>query len=160
MTTTDHTTEGETPAEAPDQPFPATAGKEPDTSVEQPEDDETGTGTGEAAKYRRRLREAEAQLKTVTEHLHAVQRQQVEAQLATVGVKPDAVFAVTGLADLLAEDGSLDADKITAAVETARETFGIPKKPAGSAIPGIGNQPRHTPQTDKWSEAFSPPSRR
>ncbi len=135
-----------------------------DTEPENDPDDgdgETGkTANTEAAKYRRRLRDAQAELESVTAQLDAVQRQQVELLIAAKGVKPTAVWSVTDVAALLGDDGAIDTEKVTAAVETAREKFGISKRQKGNYVPGVGNQPSSPPKTDTWTNAFSPPKRR
>jgi hypothetical protein len=134
------------------------------TEIVEPADpddgDESKSANAEAAKYRRRLRDSQAQLGSVTAQLDAVQRQQVELLIAESGVKPTAVWSVTGVAELLGDDGAIDTEKVTAAVETAREKFGIPKRQKGNFVPGVGNQPSAMPKTDTWTDAFSPPKRR
>jgi hypothetical protein len=134
---------------------------EPDTEpATDPDDGDGKSANAEAAKYRRRLRDSQAQLEYVTAQLDAVQRQQVELLIAESGVKPTAVWSVTGVAELLGDDGAIDTEKVTAAVETAREKFGIPKRQKGNYVPGVGNQPSSPPKTDTWQTAFSPPKRR
>ncbi|HPY26005.1 MAG TPA: hypothetical protein PLK19_16980 [Mycobacterium sp.] len=137
----------------------ATEPAEATAEAEQPDDTtEQESPNSEAAKYRKRLREAEAERDTLAQRLEAVQRQQVEALLG--GVKPEALWAVTELAALLTEDGSIDADKVTAAIDAAREKFGITKPSKGNHVPGIGNRPTIAPAVDKWKEAFTPNRRR
>lgn len=119
------------------------------------EDDEKAMNA-EAAKWRRRLRESQSELKSVTEQLDAVQRQQAEALIAASGVKPQAVWAVTELAGVLDDDGSVSAEKVAEAVTAAREKFGIARPAKGSIVPGVGNQPAGNPRIDRWQEAFSP----
>lgn len=114
----------------------------------------------EAAKYRRKLREAEKQRDELAARVEALQRAQAEGLLAASGVKPQAVFAVAELADLLGDDGTIDADKLTAAVETAREKFGIAKPTKGNLVPGVGSQPNRVPKADAWREAFTPSRKR
>jgi hypothetical protein len=125
-----------------------------------PDDGDGKSANAEAAKYRRRLRDTQAELESVAAQLDAVQRQQVELLIAESGVKPTAVWSVTGVAELLGDDGAIDTEKVTAAVETAREKFGIPKRQKGNYVPGVGNQPSSPPKTDTWTTAFSPPKRR
>jgi len=117
------------------------------------------TPNNEAAKYRRKLREAEKQRDTLAAHVEALQRAQVDNLLAATGVKSDAVFAVAELADLLAEDGTVASEKLTAAVEAAKDKFGI-TPPKGTHVPGVGNQPAAAPTVDRWKAAFTPARRR
>lgn len=121
--------------------------------------DDAESMNAEAAKWRRRLRDTQAELESATAQLDRVQRQQVEYLLTRTGVKPDAVFAVTGLSDLLDEDGGIDAEKLAAAVATASDRFGIVKPPKGNHVPGVGGQPSVLPRVDAWRNAFSPRSR-
>jgi hypothetical protein len=71
--------------------------------------------------------------KTAEEQVTALQRQIVSRQVAAAGVKPEAVFAVAQIDDLLADDGTVDPDKVSAAMFNARKTLGAhPKRnPAG-----------------------------
>lgn len=123
-----------------------------------PEDtDDTEPAAGsEAAKYRRKLREAEAERDDLAARVEALQRAQVVTLLEAARVKPDAVFAVAPLADLLAEDGTVDPDKVKAAIDSARDRFGIATPTKGSYVPGIGNQPSAPPKVDAFTQAFAP----
>lgn len=122
--------------------------------------DDVASMNAEAAKWRRKLRETQAELEAAAAQLDAVQRQQVEFLLAKSGVKPEAVFAVAEMSDLLNDDGGIDADKLDAAMATAQEKFGIVKPPKGNFVPGIGNRPNGLPRVDAWREAFSPAPKR
>lgn len=133
----------------------AVADAEQPDPEQSPEDE---AGNSEAARWRRKLREAEAERDALAQRLEAVQRQQVETLLG--GVKPQAVWAVAELADLLNEEGGIDPEKVSAAVEAARERFGITKPAKGNHIPGVGNQPSSLPKGDAWKEAFAPSRRR
>lgn len=150
----------ETTDETTDEATPLAETKDTQPEAEhQDEQDDTKAQNAEAAKYRRRLREAQAELKTVTAQLDAVQRQQIEAMLEPSGVKPEAIWAVTELAELLDDTGSIDPDKLAGAIEAAREKFGIPKISKGNYVPGVGNQPSAIPRADAWTDAFKPKSR-
>jgi hypothetical protein len=138
-----------------------TADVHPDTAPEEAEDSSDDKAmNAEAAKWRRRLRETQAELEKTAAQLDAVHRQQVELMLADTGVKPAAVWTVTDVAELLGDDGAIDTEKVTAAVETARERFGIPKRATGNHVPGVGNQPSVLPKGDTWTQAFAPGKRR
>lgn len=131
----------------------------PESAESEPDSDNKAM-SAEAAKYRRQLRDAQAELERVVAQLDAVQRQQVEHLLADSGVKAAAVWTVTGVAELLNDDGAIDAEKVSAAVDTARERFGIPKRSVGNYIPGIANHPIGMPKGNDWADAFSPAKRR
>lgn len=103
----------------------------------------------EAAKYRRRLRETEAA------HLEAEQTWQTErAQLIAQrdglrkaevdriaedhGVKPALVWAAgTELGDLVADDGTVDKDKVSAAVDSIAKEF-LPPPRLAPSLNGAG----------------------
>lgn len=142
--------DNETTTEAPEDTEATTEPPTEDTEQESP--------NAEAAKYRKKLREAETERDTLAQRLEAVQRQQVEALLG--GVKPEALWAVTELAALLTDEGTIDADKVTAAIDAAREKFGITKPQKGTHVPGIGNRPTIAPAVDRWKEAFTPARKR
>ena len=86
-----------------------------DTEQEAPE----GTSNAEAAKYRRRLRETEAERDSLTTALDAYRRRDVEqaAEAAGLARGGDLFDAGTQLVDLLAEDGTVDTDKVQEAAE-------------------------------------------
>lgn len=92
------------------------------------QDDDASDGPGrEAAKYRRRLREAETERDRLAGQVESLQRAEVE-RLATVdGLRPAALWASgVELADLLTDDGTVDASKVSVAIAGARESLGIP----------------------------------
>lgn len=138
------------PAEE-EQPTPEAADP---AQAEQPEESE---GNAEAAKFRKRLRETEAERDRLRDQVTALQRQQIEARVASAGVRPAALWAVTQLADLLTEDGAIDDTKIDTAVQTARDQLGVPVIGKGTVVPGVGNVPNlaNLKPTDDWRNAFS-----
>lgn len=85
-----------------------------------------------SAGYRERAQAAEQQLAALQgaeERLAALQRKTVESQITAAGMRPAAVFAVAELDDLLAADGTVDTDKLVAAMASARDTLGIEQAP-------------------------------
>lgn len=93
-------------------------------ATDTPETDETGNNR-EAAKYRRKLREAEGERDALAGQLQAVRAAEV-VRLATDRLtKPDAILRTVEVADLLAEDGTVDPAKVEAAVETAITEHGL-----------------------------------
>lgn len=99
--------------------------------VEDQDDDDAGDGDGpgrEAAKYRRRLREAETERDQLAERIGSLQRAEVERLAAVDGLRPAALWASGAeLDDLLGDDGTVDAAKVSEAIGAAREQLGIPK---------------------------------
>jgi len=138
----------------------STAPDAPETAPDGPlEDVEDTRGSKEAAKYRRQLRAVEADRDALTARVEALQRQQVDAQVAALGVTPAAVWAAgISVTDLLGDDGTVDAGKVGQAVASVRETFGIgqPAKPRPRMFKS-GASPASVPMTrPAWSSAFAP----
>lgn len=152
---TDNTDETPDPADTRSRTVPADlpeAMPDEDTAPETDDQaDESDSGNKEAAKYRRRLRETEAERDRLTQQVEALQRSEVERQAAAEQIKPAALWSVTELADLLAEDGTVDADKLTAGLKSAREVLGLPA-PKRNHVPNEGRTPpgssRSTPRDD------------
>jgi hypothetical protein len=122
-----------------------------------PLDSEHEAHSHEAAKYRLRLREVETERDQLAGRVEALQRSQLEQHISAAGLKPAAVWALgTQVADLLADDGQPDPEKITAAIATARDELGIaaktPRGAAGLRSGSMGPQP--LPPT--FVEAFTP----
>jgi hypothetical protein len=105
----------------------------------------------ENAAYRDRAKAAEA---TVA----ALQRQAADHAIAAAGMKPEAVWAVAKLDDLLNEQGAVDAGKLRAAMATARNTFGINQRPHRDSVPKTGpsDLEKIRRPINNWREAFAP----
>lgn len=161
MTTTDTRTDADSTTAADDmtavEPEPAGADDAIDTTApaspegdsgadvhqdDEPDEDQDDAGDGpgrEAAKYRRRLREAENERDQLAGRVEALQRAEVDRLAKADGMRPAALWASgTELAGLLDDDGTVDAAKVTAAIEGAREQLGIPKPPVGPRVPREG----------------------
>ena len=103
----------------------------------------------EAAKYRRRLRETEAAhleaeqaWKTERDQLiaqrDALRKAEVERIATEQGVTPALVWAAgTDLGDLVAEDGTVDKDKVAATVDGVRREF-LPAPRLAPSLNGAG----------------------
>ena len=102
--------------------------------TEQPDQTEQPDKAGkEAAKYRRRLREAETERDSAREQMDALRRQVAES--ASGLDKPAALWAAgVSLDDLFTDQGTLDHDAITAAVETVREMREMLRMAAGDDL--------------------------
>ena len=150
MTDTDNNTEIPDPGENPAEDTNLVDNVHEVEPVEA-EVDESDSGNREAAKYRRRLRETEQERDRLTAQVEALQRSEIERAAAAEQIKPAALWSVTELADLLAEDGTVDADKLTAGIQAAREVLGLPA-PRRNHVPGEGRNPigasRSTPRDD------------
>lgn len=117
----------------------------PENSVEDgseadEDQDDAGDGQGwEAAKYRRRLRDAEAERDQLAQRVESMQRAEVERLATAADLRPAALWASgLELADLLSDDGTVDAAKVSTAIGAAREQLGIPEPPAGNHVKNEG----------------------
>jgi hypothetical protein len=123
----------DTPPDAPDGPLT------PDRDEADQSDTESRPGR-EAARYRRQLREVEAdrdQLRTVVSSL---QKAEAERLAGAAKLKPAALWASgVQLADLLTENGTVDAALVAAAIATAKDVLGISGPPAAPPASGQGN---------------------
>lgn len=139
-TTTDDTEGTQTPD----------SGSEDDSDVAEDQDGEDADGDGpgrEAAKYRRRLRDTEVERDRLAERVESLQRAEVERQAAADSLRPAALWS-SGfeLADLLTDDGTVSAAKVSAAIKASREKLGIPAPPVGPRVPGEGRSVRRPPK--------------
>lgn len=136
---------------------PATEPDPVSTEPVEPPEGEPESSNAEAAKWRKQFREAEQQRDALAAQVETLQRQHIEASLSRSGVKPAALWAVTQLADLLAEDGTVDTDKVAAAIETARDQLGIQPIGKGTYVPGLGGPPAGNPKPENaFADAFKP----
>lgn len=141
--------------DAQDTPDPAEVVDE--TATDAVEDD--GKPGREAARYRRQLREAETERDGLRTQLDALRRAEVDRLVTDAKVRPAAVWAAgTELASLLAEDGTVDAAKVTAAVAATREALGIAPLPVAPSAHGQGNVGVAVGSGAEkgWQDAFAP----
>lgn len=115
------TTQNE-PVEASEPPEGTSTPDQPSEPVE----DGSKAANREAAKYRTRLREVEAERDTLAEQVTTLQRAEAE-RLAAAHLKNPAGLWAAGadLPALLADDGTVDPDKVAAAAKTAVEQVGL-----------------------------------
>lgn len=82
------------------------------------------------ARYRVERNEARAEVERLSGVVEGLQKQMVEGMIGDLNAKAFwAGAGVEGVADLLSDDGSVDAEKVQAAVGVAREELGIPEGP-------------------------------
>lgn len=108
-------------------------------------DDQDDTDDAESPRQLKKLRAENRSLrdraKTAEAAVTAMQQQAADQAITAAGLKPPAVWAVTELADVLGEDGSIDDAKLSAAMSTAKEQLGVqPRRPAPR--PGAGSELR------------------
>jgi len=97
--------------------------------------------------------------KNAEDRLSAMQRQVAAQQITAAGMRPEAVWAVAQLGDLLADDGTVDPDQVARAMATARQTLGIEQRRApfpgqGELNSGARSGPPESPAG--WTAAFGP----
>lgn len=97
---------------------------------EQQRDADGESTASREARYRVERNEARAERDALNEQVEGLRKQIVEGMIGDLNAKAFwAGAGVEGVADLLGDDGSVDAEKVTQAVGTAREAFGIPEGP-------------------------------
>jgi len=156
------------PVESPEVPEdsadePQADGGDPDGGDTPDEADEESTPNSEAAKWRHKFRdeqnghkETRTALESMTARVESLQRQQVEALLDAARIKPAALWATTELAQLVAEDGTVDPKAVKTAIEAARKTLGIAPLGKGNVVPGI-QRPDGIPRSQNaFADAFKP----
>lgn len=138
--TTEQTTDETTDAPAVDEgqeesaEQEAPAGDKPEESAEQ----DGSKAAREAAKYRRQLRETQAERDQLREQIDAMRRAEVERLAGAVLRKPSGLWAAgVQVADLLAEDGTVDPGKVEAAAKQAADSLGL-ARPMGNYVPNEG----------------------
>lgn len=119
---------------------PAGDGSDDQDDAEDQDDDAGGKGNKEAARYRRRLRDAEAERDALKATVESLQRAEVDRLATDAGLRPAALWANGAeVGELLADDGTVDAARVAAAIAAARETLGIPNPPPrGNVVKGEG----------------------
>lgn len=149
----------------------------PDTDgVDQDGDDTDGAGDvfprkvveklrKESADHRGRAKAAEDQVaalqdraQTAESRIAAMQRQTAESRITAGGMRPSAVWAVTTLDDVLADDGSVDMAAVDRAMQTARSTLGIPRK-GRSGLGGLhsgATAPNNHASGPSFADSFGP----
>ncbi|TXI56485.1 hypothetical protein [Mycolicibacter arupensis] len=146
------------------QPEPESAEREPDPATDAAEPTADDAQQEFSRDYVEKLRKESAGYReratTAENTVAALQQQHAERLIDAAGVKPAAVFALTTITDLLADDGTVDPEKVTAAVTRARQELGVtgrpqPLRPQGGLTSGTG-----APKVQKgWQSAFAPPER-
>lgn len=137
---------------------PKESGSEPDTPDEQQPDDDTGL-TRRDRRYREQLRAAEAERDTLRRTVETMQRTEVERLAAEHLTKPAALWtAGVELASLVGEDGTVDADRVLAAAQDARQQLGLEDPQAklrrGPVVPREGTTVQSGGKSSSWNDAF------
>jgi hypothetical protein len=152
-------------ADADDPAVPAAPAADAASQDEQDAEDQGDGGPvhRQAAKWRKRSRELEAEVSALTDTITGLRRERAEGIAEQFGVKPAALWACTALEALLADDGTIDRDKVREAVNNAAEALGVKPKPTGGLhIPQEGRIPAPPIQNGRtrWDDAFKPNTRK
>lgn len=138
-----------------------TAADAPPIEPEPEPADEPEPRSRREAKYRTQLREAEAERDQLAATVEALQRTEVERVAADWIAEPTALWAAAGvqLADLVTENGTVDAAKVTAAARAAREQLGLAMGPEerklhGPIVPKEGMSHADSSRSNRWEDAF------
>lgn len=154
MSTTTTTPE---PTSGPETADPVVDNDEVTTDAQDTTEDDQGgdePGDREASKLRKRARAAEAERDTVTGHLDAMRRAEVERIAGATVQNPSALWATdTEVADLLTEDGTVDPEKVTAAAIAAAEMLGLARPRPANHVPREGTNPSMR-ERPGWSDAL------
>lgn len=121
------------------------------------------TPNQEAARHRVRAKDAEAERDALAGVVEGLRTSIINDRADAAGINPALLWAsgVT-VADLLADEGSdgaglVDTTKVDAAIEAARDKFGIPAPPGAGHNPMLGvDQVEPEPKVD-FADAFKPP---
>lgn len=103
-------------------------------------------GNAEAARYRTRLRATEGERDTLAQQVERMQRAEAERLAGERLAQPSDLFDVggTALADLLTDDGDVDADRVTAAVQALLDARPGLHRDAKVTWPDMGAGQRET----------------
>lgn len=133
-----------------------------DTVAVEPGEDATEDATPlgkQAAKFRKQVRQLETDNTALTEQITGLQKQLAENLIVAAGVKPEAIWAITEIAELLDDTGRVDPEKITATIAKAVQELNIRVKPtAGLYVAAEGKipaPPKHGGR-QAWDSVFTP----
>lgn len=117
-----------TPGADPDASRAAETASESTGPIGEGEDTGESAPNREAARYRRRLRATEAERDGLRAQVESLQRAEVERVARTDGhlTRPSALWASgVSLADLVAQDGTVDRERVMTAVGAAVDRLGL-----------------------------------
>ncbi|GAB93158.1 hypothetical protein [Gordonia rhizosphera] len=118
--------------------------------------DDKGKLSRESAKYRSERNAAREERDALKARVEAMQKAMVAKAVEAQGYKSAAFFAgnAGSVAELIAEDGSVDTEKLTAAIEVVRQDFNLaPVSRAPQVDPSLGQSNAGTAD-DSWVNAF------
>jgi len=128
-------------------------GSNTDEPVDNSDDTDGGKLHREAAKYRTQLRETETALETMTRQRNALASMVVEQNLPA-HVSPKVFWKLADdVTEYIADDGTLDLDKVKTAAETIADDLGLS---TGPMIPGQEKRPGKVNTGNRLQQAFEP----
>lgn len=118
--------------------------------------DDGGKAGADAARYRRRLRDVESERDDLAARMTALRKQVAED--ASGLTRPSALWAAGTDADaLFTDDGTLNRDALTQAVNAASEQLGLTHAPrTPKPDPSQGGVQDVSAGADPWADAFTP----
>ena len=155
------TTAEQTPTPAEEIPPEAVADEQqapPETSPAGPQDDADESGDVEKPKggVRARLDAAEAERDGLQAKLSAAHDQAIDREIERAGLSPKLIRAAgLEVAAFITEEGSLDYEKLTPAIDGLRAELGLSRRPAPNPVAGRGRGDAPEPTKPSWSGAFS-----
>lgn len=114
---------------------------------------------GREARYRIRAKEAEAERDALRQRLDGMLTAEAERIGGTTLSRPAALWASgTTLADVLADDGTVDPAKVTDAATRTADALGVaPPTRTPMPDPSQGATGSVGKAVDQWADAFAPP---
>ncbi|RAU99474.1 hypothetical protein [Mycolicibacter senuensis] len=154
-------------AETPDTPDTTTEAAEAPSEAPEAQEgqsDATDNPNREAAKWRTKLRDTEAERDALAERLAAAQRQNVTTTVAQHFRDASDFWSTTDLADVLDDEGNVDTERLTTAVNATLAAKPHWRKPASvteSTSIVTGNDPIGPGKPEpSFADAFRPPNMR
>ncbi|MGQ9349726.1 hypothetical protein [Mycolicibacterium gilvum] len=137
-----------------------------DQAADGDEDQDQADGDTFPRKVVEKLRKQNASLRdrarTAEAAMTAMQQRAADEAIKAAGLRPAAVWAVAALDDVTAQNGTVDAAKLNAAMTAAREQLGVGQPRRSAPRPGAGSELRSgagVPQQKPrgFAAAFGPP---
>ncbi|WP_280507807.1 hypothetical protein [Nocardia flavorosea] len=114
----------------------------------------------EAARWRTKLRAAESERDALVEQVQTLQHSMIESALGD-RMSTKAFFAVNELSDVLTEQGTVDADKLTAAIARTEDELGLgARRPEPHPFIAHGQGASGADAGAQWAASFAPKARR
>lgn len=104
---------------------------------------------------RARLDAAEAERDALASRLTAAHDRAVDREIERAGLSPRLIRAAgLEVAEFVSEDGSLDYDRLTPAIDALRADLGLSRRPAPNPVAGLGSDAPDA-KPSGWAGAFA-----